>query len=212
MNASSAAPSRRRGRPRQDELAARQAAMLDAAVTVLVEDGYDGFTVSAVADRAGTSKSTVYSWFGSRDGLLQSVISRSFEAHTAQFPPPLPLSTDESPREVLVAFTERLIPSMQSDVSLALARAALSNRQLRATLLATDAGERPLLTDFLAQLHRNGHLRIDDPVVAAKVLLGLLLQDDHLLILLGENPMDTKTVSQRAGFAVDMFLSLYARA
>lgn len=182
--------------------------MLDAAVTVLVKDGYGGFTVSAVAECAGTSKSTVYSWFGNREGLLHAVITRSQEAHSAKFTPPPAI--DDDPREALIGFTEGLLPALQNDVSLALARAALSDTQLRATMLSTSNWERPLLTEFLSQLHRCGHLKVDDPVAAAKVLLGLLLQDDHLLVLLGEHPMDPESVAERARFAVDLFLSLYA--
>lgn len=58
---------RRPGRPRD---AAADAAILDAAVGVLAEQGSAGFTVDAVAARAGCGKATIYRRWPSRSALL----------------------------------------------------------------------------------------------------------------------------------------------
>jgi AcrR family transcriptional regulator len=58
---------RRPGRPRN---AAADAAILDAAVGVLAEQGSAGFTVDAVATRAGCGKATIYRRWPSRSALL----------------------------------------------------------------------------------------------------------------------------------------------
>jgi AcrR family transcriptional regulator len=58
---------RRPGRPRD---ARADAAILDAAVGVLAEQGVTGFTVDAVAARAGVGKATVYRRWPSRASLL----------------------------------------------------------------------------------------------------------------------------------------------
>lgn len=61
------AAERRPGRPRD---AAADAAILDAAVGVLAEQGSAGFTVDAVAARAGCGKATIYRRWPSRASLL----------------------------------------------------------------------------------------------------------------------------------------------
>ncbi|GAA3968018.1 TetR/AcrR family transcriptional regulator [Gordonia caeni] len=199
---------RRRGRPRQDELAARRSAMLDAAAAILVENGYQDFTVSAVAARAGTSKSTVYSWFDNRDGLLRAVIERNYDNGVS--PLHADLLDEADPRTVLIAVAEQLVPVLQSELSLALSRAAMSDPTLRPTLLAGggDRG-RPALAAYMARAAAAGHLNLDDPLVGAKIFYGLLMQDDQIRTLLGDSPMDRETVAARARFATDAFLKLY---
>ncbi|HEY8526838.1 MAG TPA: TetR/AcrR family transcriptional regulator [Acidimicrobiales bacterium] len=59
--------SRRPGRPRD---ARADEAILDAAVEVLAENGPSGFTIEAVASRAGVGKATIYRRWSSRAALL----------------------------------------------------------------------------------------------------------------------------------------------
>jgi AcrR family transcriptional regulator len=59
-------PAPARGRPRSER--ARQA-ILDAAGALLIERGMPGFTMEAVAARAGVSKATLYKWWPSRSAV-----------------------------------------------------------------------------------------------------------------------------------------------
>ena len=58
---------RKRGRPRSEEA---ELAVLDAAIELLAEQGYGGFTVEAVAARAGVAKSTIYRRWPGKNELL----------------------------------------------------------------------------------------------------------------------------------------------
>jgi AcrR family transcriptional regulator len=65
------APSRKRGRPRNEQA---EAAILDAALGVLADHGYAGLTVEAVAARAGVAKTTVYRrWPGKGELLVDAL-------------------------------------------------------------------------------------------------------------------------------------------
>lgn len=67
-----------RGRPRS--LVARRA-ILDAAFTVLVERGYAGMAIEAVADAAGVGKTTIYrSWAGKADLAVDAFFEATREA------------------------------------------------------------------------------------------------------------------------------------
>jgi AcrR family transcriptional regulator len=62
---------------RPDPRAARtRAVVLDAAIDLLAERGYSGFSVEGVVDRTGVAKTTVYRHWPSRDELLAAVIGQ----------------------------------------------------------------------------------------------------------------------------------------
>lgn len=54
----------------------RRPQLLDAALRVIVEDGYRGATLNAIAERAGVSKPVIYSAFGDRDTFLLALLDR----------------------------------------------------------------------------------------------------------------------------------------
>lgn len=65
-------------------LAAQRAGIVDAAAALLVEHGYAGCSVAAVATRAGVAAGTVYNHFSGKADLIaevfRSVVSREVEA------------------------------------------------------------------------------------------------------------------------------------
>lgn len=93
-------------RMRSDAL--RNRALLLAAAAELVDDsGVEAVTMEAVARRAGVGKGTVFRRFGSREGLMASLLDhgeREWQAAVISGPPPLGPGT--SPRERLLAFGE----------------------------------------------------------------------------------------------------------
>ena len=73
MSAAGPAPAveARRGRPRSEEA---DAAILDAALDLLVADGYQGMTVEGIAQRAGVGKATVYRRFADKAEILVEAV------------------------------------------------------------------------------------------------------------------------------------------
>lgn len=57
----------KRGRPRDPEA---QGAILEATRQLLLEVGYPGLTIEAVARRAGVGKSTIYRWWDTKGALV----------------------------------------------------------------------------------------------------------------------------------------------
>lgn len=55
-------------------------ALVDAAVTVVAETGFDGLTVRGVARSAGVSPATAYTYFASKEHLLTEVFWRRLDA------------------------------------------------------------------------------------------------------------------------------------
>jgi AcrR family transcriptional regulator len=66
--------------------------LLDAARELIAECGVDALTMDRLAERAGVGKGTVFRRFGSRTGLMMTLLSDSEAAFQARFmfgPPPL---------------------------------------------------------------------------------------------------------------------------
>lgn len=86
------------GRPRGSRTPSRdvRAALTDAAEAVLMREGPSGVTVRAVAAEAGVAPMGVYNRFGSKDGLVEALLMRGFEALTAA------ISAREDEREPLL--------------------------------------------------------------------------------------------------------------
>ncbi|GMM92572.1 TetR/AcrR family transcriptional regulator [Qipengyuania sp. MTN3-11] len=55
-------------------LSRRRLAVIDAARTLFIEQGYEKTTLGEVVERAGGSMATVYKLFGSKDGLLEAIV------------------------------------------------------------------------------------------------------------------------------------------
>ncbi len=94
-----AADTERRDAARNREL------LLRAARGLIEECGADGLTMAALAQRAGVGKGTVFRRFGSRAGLMMTLLSDAEAAFQGRFmfgPPPL--GPGAAPLERLIAF------------------------------------------------------------------------------------------------------------
>lgn len=58
--------------------------ILDAAVSVIIDDGYAGFTLRGIADLTKISLSNLQYYFPSKEALLQAMMVREFERSTAE--------------------------------------------------------------------------------------------------------------------------------
>ena len=60
--------------------------VLDAAERVMAEHGFDGATVARVVEEAGIPLSSVYHYYGSKDGILLAVMERGADRFFADLP------------------------------------------------------------------------------------------------------------------------------
>jgi len=71
-------PNRRGARSRE--------AVLDAAERLMAEQGYEAATVSALVEEAGIPPSSIYHYFGSKEGILLAVMERGNDRFLAALP------------------------------------------------------------------------------------------------------------------------------
>ncbi|WP_068085860.1 TetR/AcrR family transcriptional regulator [Polycladidibacter stylochi] len=193
----------------------RQTAVLDAALSLLVDGGEKALTTAAIAKEAGCSKESLYKWFGDRDALLAAIISR--QASKVRIPQAPKLSfTEMALHEALVDFAHNLLQVICSEVSIALNRLAISQASkgdytLGKTLLNRGRGHIGAQTTvLLRQAEAAGFLKFDSAEAAYQVLYGLVLQDIQLRVLLGDSLRpEEQNLKQLAEVAVNHFLKLY---
>ncbi len=178
------------GRPKD---MAKRAAVLRAGTRLFVENGYEGTSMEAVASAAGVSKLTVYSHFGSKQGLFVAAV----QAHCDRM---LPGTLFE--RAAGTPLPERLHEVAHAIHALCTSPEAIAaNRVLGApgmagsqeTQLYWEAGPARLQADLEALLSRRarrGELRLDgdDPAavaLAAMQFIALLTGPPQVRLVLG---------------------------
>ncbi len=197
-----------------EALTARQQAVLDAVLSLMVEKG-SGLTMTAVARRASCSKETLYKWFGDRDGLLTATVQwQASKVRAGNFDRQ---NLDAGAlRESLKGFAANWLEVITSPTSIALNRIGISQAASRdgnlgSIVLANGRfaiGER--LKPVLDAGREAGLLVFDDTETAFRTFFGLAGRDVQIRLLLG----DTLTLS-RAEIAADserateQFLTLY---
>jgi AcrR family transcriptional regulator len=84
-------------RARKTDAGARRQAILEAALTVFAEHGYEAARLDDVARRAGVAKGTLYLYFNDKEALFESLIRSAIDPvlerlKTVSAVPDLPLS------------------------------------------------------------------------------------------------------------------------
>lgn len=107
MDSAQAAPRVRR-QARQARSQATETALLDAGLAHFTEHGFDGLSMSAVAERAGTSIGALYFRFGDREGFVQALLQRGFDGIRQETDALLAkaIAAHQSPTEVIGAFVD----------------------------------------------------------------------------------------------------------
>jgi AcrR family transcriptional regulator len=180
--------------------------ILDAAMAVLVEKGWKGASMVAIARRANASKETLYAWFGNRQGLFEALIRRNAGQVDAA------LRGDATLPDVLNRFGVALLDLQLGAGALALNRVAIADvgrdPTLGQLLVETGRGKSlPLLRGHLERAAGDGRIALDDPKQAVEDFLGLLKGDQQIVHLLGAGePQDHK---KRAAHATRQWFRLY---
>ncbi|MFH8348212.1 TetR/AcrR family transcriptional regulator [Streptomyces sp. NPDC018045] len=115
MPAADSPPRRPRSGNRRDEAA--RLAVLHAADDLLVEHGFGGLTVEAIARRAGVAKQTIYRWWPSKVEILLDTLIEDSDKH---LPVPTERPTAASIRGYLRDFARFLTRDTAGQVLLAL--------------------------------------------------------------------------------------------
>lgn len=199
--------------PRRGETPERRREILDAALAVLAEHGWQGATMLRIAQRARASKETLYAWFGDRAGLFAALIAANAEAVGAELARAAP---GGAPERRLARLAEALLRLLLGDAAVELNRAAIAEAPrdpALADLLSRHGRDTfaPRIAALLGALRQEGVIAFAEEEDAVGGFLGLVLGDLQVGRLLGRLPAPAEAeITARARGAARRFLAAYA--
>src|SRR5690606_4110739 len=195
--------------------AGKRQAILDAAAELFAEDGYERVSIDAIAAKAGVSKPTGYSHFGNKEQLFRESLAESArqineQSYAAAVSLDVGKDWERSLRDVAV----QLVECQRSTCAASLQRQLYAeiNRDPEVFGIVRSRGADPIieaLAGRLAMVANAGHLRIDDPVRAAKQFFALIGAEIAELTRLRSERGDDGQVRAAVAAGVDTFLRAY---
>lgn len=166
-------PSGRRGRPgRPSRAAAEQIAarILEAALAVVVESGYDELTMDRVAARARVSKKTLYSRFDDKDHLVVSMVCHALDRHVWESG--RRHGAGDVKERLLRALRALLTSTLQPEI-IAIERITQIRPEIerQPSVRATRVIPVKIVMELLVEARDAGLVAFDDPIIPAFMLL-----------------------------------------
>lgn len=189
---------------------ARRQHILRVATSTFAELGVENTTMSEIVKRLGGSKATLYSYFPSKDGLVQQVLAQSAESRLQQsfgaLDPALPVA------ESLRRFGRDYLVQLLTPEMLSAARIAQQDGRGEGGMRFYEAGPKvgwTMMAAFLEHHMAAGALRAAEGWVAAMHLKGLLQAEWLDRAMYGDRVPAEEAIHVAADRAVDVFLRAY---
>lgn len=207
------APKPQRGRPRDPERCRR---ILEAAKSHFYAHGLERASVDAIAAEAGVSKMTVYSNFGSKEGLFEAVVRERTERVMGGVAGVETLDPKQ-PRKALLTIGQQFLALTREEDVLGKFRTlyGAAGAQPEACRAFYRQGPDRLNEELAAYLRRAnaaGTLKVRHPRQAANLFLSMFMGDGHVRGLLKLEMPDPQEDSALLREAVRVFIAAYASA
>ena len=186
----------------------RRQAIVDVALEVFREFGFERSSMAMISSRLGGSKGTLYSYFKSKEALFESAMRAACEGPGDHIMDLLDAQREDL-RVVLRGFAKAYLGFILGEQVLAITRTAISEgycTSLGPHLFEQGPGRalRKMETYF-AKLIQDGKLRAASPVVVSRHFKGLVEAGFLEQALYGARTQKAKAVDE----AVDAFLRAY---
>lgn len=203
-------PTRRSaGRPTREQAEARFEELLDTALDLFLEHGFELATIEMIATRMNMTKRTVYAKFPDKSALFIASVQRAIERQIV--PPEALRALDRGDlRETLRAIGQQRIGLVMTRNGLRLQRIinTESFRFPHLLMLNYNQSGRPV-TEFIVELLEReiarGAIRTADSMLAASVFLSMVVSGPVRQIVAGVPP-EVDEIERIVDFAVDVFL------
>ena len=188
----------------------RRDAILTAADRMFSRHGYSKVTMGAIAEAAPVSKPTLYNYFEDKPALFAAVVARQcddllrrmsgFDAATGSL------------REDLLRLARAIVDLSYAPSTLRLFRLVIAERDAFPELgaLAFQSGAQPVLKGVASYLRRAAlahGLSLGRPDRSARMLLGLLMGEEHLRCLFGlKKGLSAAEKSRLVGETINFYL------
>jgi len=154
----------------------KRAAILDGAIDVFIDMGYELASMDKIAETAGVSKRTVYNHFGSKENLFQVVINDFLEQR--QNLKTIIYDAEKPLEEQLTAFAKAEIFLIDSPRRLGLSRfltiTFLKDIEYARETVSKYPPSHNMLLDWLEAAKKDGKIKADNLLLSARVFYALV--------------------------------------
>jgi AcrR family transcriptional regulator len=198
------------GRPTREQAELRHEELLDRALELFLENGFELVTMEAIAAAVGMTKRTVYARYEDKSALFRAAVQRAIERWIVPIEDMRAAESDDF-EATLVAIAEIRLRNAISPVGLRLQRIvnAESYRFPEIFDLAYEQGTRPTilyLADLLTRHAAGGGLVIENAEIAAATFLSMVIGGPTRAIVLG-GTVNEAALEARIRICVRMFLN-----
>lgn len=210
MNSSRTAERPGVGRPTREQQEQRHEELLNVALDMFLERGFEQTTMEDIATQVGMSKRTVYARYEDKSALFKATVQRAVERYTVPREAVEALAKDDL-EETLVAIARMRIANVAKPVAIKLQRilSAQSYRFPELFRAAYEEGAGPtinFLSDLFLRYSREGKINVTDPHRAATAFLSLVVGGPSRLITSGST-VDEREIEQHIRFTINLFLT-----
>ncbi len=203
------APNSRAGRPTRAQAEQRREEVLDIALEVFLEHGYEGATMELIVSSAGTTKRTLYSQYEDKTALFKAAVQRAIERYAFEAQKVIVIKSDDL-EETLTSLARLRLRHAMSPVGQRLQRVlfAESNRFPEMFTSAYKQATKPLVDFLVGVLRRHaaaGQINLDDPERTAATFLTMAVGGPSRLIATGSN-LTAEELEERVRFSVRLIL------
>jgi AcrR family transcriptional regulator len=193
---------------------ARRDAILEAALDLFRQQGYERASMNELVKRLGGSKATLYGYFPSKEELFMAVVKAVATSHLAATPTELlAVGGDATLESLLTSFGERMLSVLSND-----AKALAVYRMVIAEAGQSDVGQLfyesgpaefiQSLAALMASAIEYGELRRGDPVLLALQFSALVTAETEARLFQSDPaPLSAAQIQALVRRAVDMFLA-----
>ncbi|UCF31142.1 MAG: TetR/AcrR family transcriptional regulator [bacterium] len=192
----------------------RRKAILDAAWSLFLEKGYAAVSVDEIIRASGGSKSSLYKYFGSKEGILKELIESFAEDMLTEVKLPFPL--DKTPEATLKRIGLRIGGMALSPFAINQYRLAVSNANPFPEIARMwyEFGPKKTfdgLAEYMEKVAEAGKLTIKNPERAALFFFGMIIFKDNMAMSIGAPPPTEAELEEIVDEAVRVFLAAYGR-
>lgn len=191
----------------------RREALTKAAWELFMEKGYTAVSLDEIIRKAGGSKSSVYEFFGGKEGLFFE-ISNTVTAKILSeitLPDTAGLSTREALKRIGVSLGRNILS--EKGLGLYCLSVSVSKKFPQISGLFFESGPMRVQRTFASFLKNEtdaGRLRITNPDKASEIFHAILLSNRHIAMSLNYSPAPTtRELKKMVDETVDVFLKVY---
>jgi AcrR family transcriptional regulator len=199
------------GRPTREQAEQRHIELLDRALELFLESGFELVTIEAIAASVGMTKRTVYARYEDKRALFKAAVQRAIERWIVPVET-LQAAETEDLEETLVAIARIRMKNALSPAGLRLQRIlnAESFRFPEIFTLASDQGTQPTLrfiADLLRRRTAKGEVSVEEPEIAASAFMSMVLSGATRPVVLGGGSVDEASLERRIQYCVRLFMN-----